>query len=249
MSARGDYEARERAAAKRFADAAARRKLARVVYLGGAVPSGPPSKHLRSRQATGEILRDGPVPTVELRAAMIIGEGSESWMIVRDLCVRLPLMALPPWLDSRSQPIAIEDVVAALVRALSIPAARCGAYHLPGPEVMSARQILERTARLVGEAPLAVTAPMVSPRLASYCIQLVSRAEGRLVRELVEGLRFDLVAPEPGFFSLMPEHRRLGFDAAARRALEAEARGRTLRARALEHLLRRLPRGSGGDAA
>jgi len=249
MATRGDFEARERAAAKHFADAAARRKLSRVVYLGGAVPAGPPSRHLRSRLATGEILRDGPVPTVELQASMIIGAGSESCMMFRDLSERLPLLALPRWLECRSQPIAIDDVVTALTRALTIPAARCGAFALPGPEALSARQIIERTARLQGNEPITLSVAAVSPRLSSYWIQLFTRASGRVARELVEGLRFDLVSPDDGFWALLPEHQRLSFDQAAKRALEAEARTLSMRSRLAEHLLRKLSRRSSGDGA
>lgn len=108
MDGGGDYVRRERTAAENFRDAASRVGVTRVVYMGGVQPSGEPSKHLASRLETGRILRDGPVDTVEVRAAMVIGEGSTSWRIVRDLSARLPAMALPSWLKNRSMPILID---------------------------------------------------------------------------------------------------------------------------------------------
>ena len=108
-------------AASTFSQAAAAAGVERIVYLGGVAPAGAGSEHLRSRLDVGEALRAGPVKTIELRASMIVGHGSLSWLIVRDLAARLPVMVLPRWLKSRTQPVAIDDVVIALVRALDLP--------------------------------------------------------------------------------------------------------------------------------
>lgn len=113
-----NYHRREVTAAKTFAKAAAAAGVERIVYLVGVAPQGAGSEHLRSRLEVGEALRAGPVETLELRASMIIGHDSLSWLIVRDLAARLPFMLLPRWLDSRTQSVAIDDVVIALVRAL-----------------------------------------------------------------------------------------------------------------------------------
>lgn len=222
MSDRADYEERERSDALAFSEASERAGLGRIVYLGGMLPAGTASRHLRSRSVCGEALRQSQVSVVELRAAMVIGSGSESWRIVRDLSSRLPVMLLPAWLDSRSQPIAIEDVCFALTRALSLPPDCAGAHDLPGPETISAREILERVSRLIGHDPWTVRIPVVTPKLSSYWIQLVTRANPRLARELVDGLREDLTAPDDGFWKLVPEHARIPFDEAARRALAEE---------------------------
>ena len=117
------YQGRERAAASTFAQAAAQAGVGRIVYLGGVAPprGHGGSEHLRSRLDVGEALRAGRVQTIELRASMIVGFGSLSWLIVRDLAARLPVMVLPRWLKSRTQPVAIDDVVIALVRALDLP--------------------------------------------------------------------------------------------------------------------------------
>jgi uncharacterized protein YbjT (DUF2867 family) len=111
----------ERRVALHLSEAAARAGVQRIVYLGGVAPATEPSEHLRSRLAVGEVLRAGSVPAIELRASMIIGNGSASWQIVRDLAMRLPAMLLPSWTASRTRPIALPDVVVALVRALTLP--------------------------------------------------------------------------------------------------------------------------------
>ncbi|HKP60858.1 MAG TPA: NAD(P)H-binding protein [Polyangiales bacterium] len=236
------YEESEARAAMTFARAAEQSGIQRIVYLGGIRPRGPASRHLRSRLRTGELLRSSRVSTIELQAAMVIGAGSESWRIVRDLAARLPLMLLPRWLESRSQPVYIDDVTAAIRRALTLPLAGSAAFPLPGPEVLSAREILARTARLMGLGPPMVQVPVITPRLSSYWISLVTRADHNISRQLVEGLRTDLIATDEGFWKYLPEHQRVGFDEAARRALFAEAQSLPLATRLTEWLLHRLTR-------
>lgn len=234
----------ERRSAIVFRDAAARAGVKRIIYLGGIRPNGTPSRHLESRLRTGEILRSGPVPTLELQATMVIGGGSESWRIVRDLAARLPFMILPRWLDNRSQPIAIDDVTFALAKALQVPLEGSVALPLPGPEVLSGRDILLRTAHLLGSHPRAIRVPIVTPRLSSYWITLVTRADQRISEELVEGLRCDLVAESEGFWRLAPEYPRIPFDDAARAALLEEQRELSLRSRLAEIVIRTLAFGS-----
>ena len=120
----GTFEILDQRAASDFAAAAAAAGLHRIIYLGGVAPRGRASEHLASRLEVGRILRAGRVPAVELRAAMIIGSGSASWQIVRDLALRLPAMVLPAWLSSRLSPIALEDTIHALLDALESPCRR-----------------------------------------------------------------------------------------------------------------------------
>jgi uncharacterized protein YbjT (DUF2867 family) len=240
MADHDDYEVFEEKAAQIFSSAAAQAGLSRIVYLGGIRPAGRTSRHLQSRLRTGEILRMGSVPTIELQASMIMGAGSESWRIVRDLAARLPFMVLPTWLDNESQPIDISDVTAAICHALSIDATTSAAYALPGPETMSARAIIVRTAKLMGLQPHMIRVPLLTPGLSSYWISLVTRANSRVSRQLVEGLCTSLVAPDDGFWRLMPEDERVPFDEAARRALRGEAQGLPLRTRFAEWLLHRM---------
>jgi uncharacterized protein YbjT (DUF2867 family) len=217
------WEEGELRSAETFAREAARAGLGRVVYLGGVAPAGPPSRHLRSRLETGAVLRDGAVPCLELRAGMIVGAGSASWTIVRDLAARLPAMVLPHWLKSRSEPVALPDVTAALLAgaALELPASAW--WDLPGPEALSGEQILLRVAAVLGRRPFLVPVPLVTPRLSSRWIRLVTRADPALARELVEGLRSDLLARRRGYWDAAGLPPPLPLEEAARRALRAEA--------------------------
>jgi len=217
-----DYPERERAGAEAFAEAAAHAGLRRIVYLGGVMPARGASRHLRSRERTGEILRAGAVPTIELRAAMVIGAGSASWIMVRDLARRLPAMVLPRWLRNTSFPIAIEDVVFGIVSALALPETRSRIYELPGRERLTHREILVRTAKALGLRPVMISIPILSPRLSSYWIALVTRTSLAMAQELVEGVRHDL---EPTGESLWDTLGRqaMSFDEAIRRALADEA--------------------------
>jgi len=235
------YHERELRAAHDLREAVAEAGVERVIYLGGVAPAGPPSEHLESRLATGRVLRGGDVPCVELRAGMIIGAGSASWRVCRDLAVRLPFMILPRWLETRSQPIAIEDVVVALEASATIEIPHSVVYDIPGPEVLSAKEILFRIARLRGTEPRAIGVPLLTPRLSSYWLKLVSGADFSVARELVEGLRSDLVAPDEGLWARLPDHERIAFDEAARRALAADGPA-PLRTRLLEGAARRLAR-------
>ena len=243
MAEGAGYEHAEARGAIAFARAAEQAGLSRIVYLGGIQPFGMASRHLRSRLRTGELLRNSGVPTLELQAAMIIGAGSESWRIVRDLAARLPFMVLPRWLESRSQPVYIDDVTAVLRRALTLEIPGSIAYALPGPEILSAREILTRTAHLLGLAPPMVQVPVFTPALSSFWISIVTRANQQISRQLVEGLRSDLIAPDDGIWQLIPDHPRVPFDEAARRALIAEARTLPLRTRFAEWLLHRITPG------
>jgi uncharacterized protein YbjT (DUF2867 family) len=236
------YEKRERAAALAFREAAADAGVARIVYLGGVAPRGRPSRHLGSRLATGEILRAGKVPVFELRAAMIIGRGSVSWQIVRDLAARLPAMILPKWLATRSQPIGIDDVAHGIVAALLLPLEDAGVHDLPGPEILTAKDILLRIAALRGTRPVTLSVPVLSPRLSSYWLKFVTGADYHVARELIEGLSSDLLASGRSLWDKVPEHRLASFDEAARRALADEPIAPSGRGRMVEQAMAKISR-------
>ncbi len=217
-----DYS-HEVTAASVFSKAAAAAGVERIVYLGGVAPIGTGSEHLQSRLAVGEALRAGSEKTLELRASMIVGHGSLSWLIVRDLAARLPFMVLPRWLKSRTQPVAIEDVVLALVRALELPLTESAWFDIPGPIALSGKEILEETARIMGlPHPRTVEVPFLSPRLSSLWVRFVTRAKWSVAREVVVGLTEDLLAQDDRFWQLIGHPQRLSFADAARRALDAE---------------------------
>lgn len=224
-----DYAAKERCAASQFAEAAARAGVARIIYLGGVAPVAKPSEHLKSRLEVGEILRAGPVPTLELRASMIIGKGSASWQIVRDLAMRLPAMLLPAWTASRTCPVAIEDVTVALVRGLALPLPASSWYDIPGPEVLSGREILLRLAALRGRRVPSLRVPFLSVSLSSWWLKLVTRTDFSLARELVLGFTGDLLPEDARYWQLIGYQPQWTFDMAARAALSHEVTERNVR--------------------
>jgi uncharacterized protein YbjT (DUF2867 family) len=233
---------REIAAATRVRDAVDRAGCPRVVYLGGPAPRGERSEHLEARVRTGEILRSGRASTLELRASMIIGEGSQSWLICRDLAFRLPVMILPRWTASQSVPIGVDDVIDALVDAVEWPQVPSVAYDLPGPEPLTARQILERVAAQRGMAARMVPVPFLSPRLSSHWLRFVTRADITLARQLIDGLTNDLLPDGRSFWDERPGRAPTPFDEAVRRALAEEVPPGAV-GRALEGVIRRLARG------
>lgn len=226
------YADTERQVALGLRDAAARAGVERIVYLGGVAPTAAPSEHLRSRLAVGEVLRAGPVPALELRASMIIGNGSASWQIVRDLALRLPAMLLPAWTASRTCPVALEDVTVALVRALELPLRESAWYDLPGPQTVSGREILSVIAALHGRSIPGVQVPFLSVSLSSWWLKLVTRADFSLARELVLGFKGDLLPRDARYWSEIGYSPRWTLEAAARKALAGEAPVRGFRARA-----------------
>jgi uncharacterized protein YbjT (DUF2867 family) len=240
---------REVAGAEMFARVAEQAGLERVIYLGGVEPRGNPSDHLRARLQTGDRLRHGRVPCAELRAGMIIGSGSASWTIVRDLAARLPAMILPLWLENQSQPVAVDDVVAALVAAATVPLPASRIWDLPGPETLSGAEVLLRIAELLGRRPLIAKVPLISPKLSSHWIRLVTRADYSLSAELVEGLTSDLVARHPAFWREAGLPEPLEFNEAAQRALRDDAARLRLPSRILEWLAARFTRSAGRPRA
>jgi len=242
MADGGDYAARERAAATALGAAAKRAGVEHIVYLGGVVPRGTLSHHLQSRLATGEALRQSGVPVTELRAGVILGEGSASWEILRDLAARLPAMIYPRWLRHRLQPIAIDDVVAAIAHAIELGPSCAGIHDLPGPETISGEDLLARVARAIGLRPFTLRVPLLTPRLSAYWLRFVTGADYAIASQLVEGLKSDLVADGNGFWALFPGHTRLPLDAAIASALQETRAGRSTRSLAVEWLIQRLGR-------
>ncbi|MDQ1396695.1 MAG: hypothetical protein QOG64_1954 [Acidimicrobiaceae bacterium] len=208
-----DFAERDRRAALAFASAAAARDI-RVVYLGGLGEADDVSEHLRSRHEVGRILRNG-ADTVELRAAVVLGRGSASFEILRQLVERLPAMVCPRWVATRCQPIALADVVRYLAGALDIPG---GAYDIGGADVLTYEDMMRGYARIAGRRRLIVKVPVLSPRLSSLWIGLVTDQPAAVARPLAEGLAVEVIAHDRRIRQLVP-FDPLGFDAAVRAAL------------------------------
>jgi uncharacterized protein YbjT (DUF2867 family) len=216
-----DFEAIDRAAAQAVAAGAAAGGARQVVYLGGLGGDRDDlSPHLRSRAETAQILKAGPVPVTTLGAAMIVGDGSAAFETIVALVARLPVMVCPRWVSVETQPVALDDVVRALV-AVAARASTFGAtYDVGGPEVMTYRAMMERTARLRGKRPLLIEVPFLTPRLSSLWLHLVTPVSASIARPLVEGMRVPTVAREERIWELVPG-RRTSFDEAVERALQA----------------------------
>ena len=213
-----EFARRDREAAVNFGEAARDAGVERVVYLGGLGPTGEDaSEHLRSRHEVAELLRQRVPELTYVRAAMIIGQGSASFEMLRHLVTRLPVMITPRWVDTRSQPVAVDDVVRALADVAELEDA-AGEVQLGGPEVLTYREMMARAARVLGRRPPAVVkVPVLSPRLSSYWVSLVTPVETGLVRPLVDGMKSETVVetrPPTGI-----NERPLGFEDAVRAAL------------------------------
>jgi uncharacterized protein YbjT (DUF2867 family) len=235
---RADFRRADRCSALNVATAAAAAGCQRIIYLGGVAPRARASEHLASRLEVGEILRAGRVLAVELRASMIIGNGSASWRIVRDLAARLPLMLLPRWLESKTCPIALADVISALLDARHVPLTESAWFDIPGPDALSAREMLEIVADLDGRRIPSIRVPVLTPALSAMWLRIVSGAEYAVARELVLGLSEDLL-PQRSFWDVGPRTPSLSFRAAAERALRSEPPSSAF-ASVLERVVRRL---------
>ncbi len=216
-----DFAERDRRAADCVARGAAAAGVRQIVYLGGLGDDAPDlSEHLRSRAETAERLGAGSVPVTTLRAAMIVGRGSAAFETIRALVDRLPGMICPRWVRTETQPVALADVVRYLAGVAGREEAYGETFDVGGPEVMTYRTMIERIARLRGRRPLIVEVPVLSPRLSSLWLHLVTPVQASVARPLIEGLRTPTVARDARIRELVP-FPPTPFDDAARVALDA----------------------------
>jgi uncharacterized protein YbjT (DUF2867 family) len=214
-----DFAERDRRAADVVAAEAERAGLAQIVYLGGLGEDRPDlSAHLRSRLDTAAALAAGRVPVTTIRAAVVIGRGSAAFETIVALVDRLPAMVAPRWISTPTQPIALDDVVRYLVGVAGTPEAIGQSLDAGGPEVLTYKEMLERIARIRGRRPLIVEVPLLTPRLSSYWLHLVTPVRASVARPLIEGLRNPTVAGDDRIRRLLP-FALTPFDDAARAAL------------------------------
>jgi uncharacterized protein YbjT (DUF2867 family) len=214
-----EFAERDRRAAVNFGRAAAEAGVERIIYLGGleGLTGGDKSEHLRSRGEVAEILGEH-VRTVHVRAAMVIGSESASFVMLRSLVHRLPVMVVPKWLDTRTQPVAIDDVTRTLAALADLPDPPAE-VQLGGADVLSYREMMESYARVSGRRkPLVLRVPVLSPRLSSYWVGLVTPVELGLVKPLIDGMTSEMVVKDPPPPGLNDDP--LGFDDAVRSALD-----------------------------
>jgi len=217
---RPDFEAEDLKAAETTAREAERASIKQLVYLGGLGDDSPDlSTHLRSRRETGKRLSSTTVPVTTLRAAMVVGRGSAAFETIVALVNRLPAMVTPRWVSTRTQPVALPDVVAYLSGVCGLDAALGADYDVGGPEVMTYREMIERIARLLGKRPLIVEVPVLTPHLSSLWLHLVTPVNAGVARPLIEGLRSETIVYDDRIRELLPIEPT-PFDIAARVALE-----------------------------
>ena len=225
MAAGGRFAALDAEAADCFGAAARRAGVQRIIYLGGLQPQQQAdergSKHLESRRETGERLRASGVPVTELRAGIVVGPGSAAFEVIRDLVYHLPVMLTPRWVRSRSQPIALAQLVEYLAR-LPEHEQLADIYDAVGPETFSYADLLRRFARVAGRELRIVPLPVLTPRLSSYWLDLVTAVPARVARPLIDGLRHDLLANDPQPLRDLIPLPQQSYEQAIRDALAAE---------------------------
>lgn len=223
MDGGGDLARRDRELAEGFAAAAGEAGVGRIVYLGGLHPEGADlSEHLASRVEVGQILLDGPVPAAVLQAAVVLGNGSVSFDMLRYLTERLPVMVAPQWLRNRIQPIAIDDALHYLVGAASLPAEVDRAFDIGGPEVLTYKQMIQRFAAVTGlRRRVVLTLPVLTPWLASHWVGLITPVDAAVAKPLVGSLVHEVVRREHDLDELvgLPAQGLVDFDEAVRRAM------------------------------
>ena len=214
-----DYEQRDLAIAESVALGAASAGVKQIVYLGGlGDESTPLSPHLRSRHETGLALASGPVPATTLRSGIVVGHGSAAFETIVALVDRLPAMVCPRWVSVPTQPIAISDIVETLAGVVGLEEAYGETYDVGGPEAMTYREMIDRIAALRGKHPLIVEVPVLTPRLSSWWLHLVTPVKASVARPLIDGLRNPTVAREDRIRELVPIELT-PFDEAVRVAL------------------------------
>ncbi len=221
MGGAADFAARDRLAAETFRDAAAAAGVRQIVYLGGLGDDAPGlSTHLDSRHEVGDVLAAGPVPVTELRAAVIIGSGSASFEMLRNLVEVLPAMVTPKWVRTRCQPIAIRDMLHYLVAAIDEPAAAGRVLEVGGPDVLTYLDMMRVYAEIAGlPKRLVVQVPVLTPRLSSHWIGLVTPLPAGLAKPLVESLSTEVVVHDHAIDEVLP-HECLPFREAVALALQ-----------------------------
>jgi uncharacterized protein YbjT (DUF2867 family) len=221
-----DFEERDAAAARSFSRAAADAGVRRIVYLGGlGDDSDQLSAHLRSRRQVERLLAEGGVPVTVLRAGIVVGHGGVSWEMTRQLVAHLPAMVTPRWVHTRTQPIAVADVVRYLVGVLEAPEAEGRPFDVGGPEVLQYLEMLTRVAEIQGRKLLIVPVPLLSPKLSSYWLSLVTDVDVQTGRSLIDSMTNEVVVKDDAIRRVVP-FEPMPYDDAVLTALKERAQAR-----------------------
>ena len=208
-------------AARYFATAAAAAGIQRIVYLGALIPPNARSEHLRSRREVGGCLRASSTPVTEVRAGIIISSGSAAFEIIRDSVHRLPILITPPWISSRSPPIAMENLLVYLTAVAENPVCADQIYDVAGPELLSYEALLRAYAEIIGKRRMIIRTPLLTPWLALQGLRWITTVPTPIVKALMAGLGSDIIAHDEPIRRLVPQ-RLLSYEEAVRAALAAE---------------------------
>ncbi|TDQ00206.1 NAD(P)H-binding protein [Labedaea rhizosphaerae] len=221
-----NFEQRDAQAARNFAAAAAEAGLSQIVYLGGLGDDEDDlSPHLRSRREVERLLGAEGVPVTVLRAGIVVGHGGISWELTRQLVEHLPVMITPRWVHTRTQPIAVADVIRYLTGVLGKPEALGRTFDIGGPEVLEYGDMMRRVAAIEGRPLLVLPVPVLSPRLSSLWLSLVTSVDTRTGRTLVDSMTNEVVVGDDSIRSLVP-FEPMGYDDAVLAALGERAKQR-----------------------
>jgi len=219
-----DFTRRDADAAREFARAAADAGLGRIIYLGGLGDDGDDlSEHLRSRREVEHLLGSAGVPVTTLRAGIIIGHGGISWEITRQLVEHLPVMITPRWVRTRTQPIAVADVIRYLVGVLAEPAAAGRTFEVGGPDVLAYVDMLRRVAVIEGRHQWVVPVPLLTPRLSSRWLSLVTNVDVPTGRSLIDSMSNEVLVRDESIRELV-DFEPMSYDDAVLAALGERAR-------------------------
>jgi len=222
MTGSADFEQNDARSAANFATAARNAGVKRILYLGGLGDAEENlSAHLESRQHVGQILAESGIPVTELRASIIIGSGSASFEIIRDLVKKLPFMITPRWVRSKCQPIAVRDVLNYLIRLLDEPKTTGKIFDIGGDEVLTYEEMMRRVALIHGKRLRILHVPVLTPHLSAYWLNLVTSVPMRLAFPLIEGLRNDTICKNHEIENII-SFEKTPFDVAVSRALSRE---------------------------
>lgn len=226
MGNHSDFAQRDLRAARTFAQTAATCGVKRILYLGGLGKSGSElSEHLRSRQETGDALREAGVAVTEFRASIIVGSGSVSFEMIRHLTERLPFMICPRWVYTRTQPIAIDDALDYLVTALDVLESQGQIIEIGGSDILTYKDMMLIYARLRGLRRLIIPVPLLTPRLSSYWVHLVTPIPSKIAQPLIQGLTVEVIVTDDRARRLFPDIVPMSYESAVTRALsKLEAR-------------------------
>ncbi len=219
MGSRPDFADADRTAALHFTAEMARGGVERIVYLGGMGEESPSlSPHLASRREVESLLRQGPVPVTTLRAAIVLGAGGSSFEMLVQLVEKLPAMICPKWVETRCQPIALEELVRYLLGCADRPEVLGGTFDAGGPEILTYRSMMLRVGDRIGRRPILIVVPVLTPSLSAHWVGFITRVKSDIARPLVEGMKTPVVCRDDRINRLLPGPR-IGFDEALDKAL------------------------------